>query len=377
MKSQRIFVSYSSTDKPFALMLVAQLREQGLEPWIDSEQIVAGDNILERLGEGLTKSDIVGVVVSGASLSSGWVSREVGFVAQRDMREKLVGIVPIAIDDTPLDALPWFLQTLNVSRVSADLKGAATAAAILKRVLERRFGQPSSEAEPATEIADPQIDQIIGKVSLGDHKAATFAALEIIKATDRRGNNELFQRLLRYRLLSDDDDRFWSAQLTIEHCAELMPSLVDRDVLWAMSTDGNFSVRSTAAAICMNLAQYAPDRVPVDIVFRLSVYDEDWYVEAPANAALKTMAASVPDVLSIYFSRLESAMREERAHAASGLFDIASKDPATLDRKELMGHVRRLKKIGDTDAVGYLEKAVHKLAAKPDPDGSARYKYGL
>src|ERR1700693_4194863 len=56
---------------------------------------------------------------------------------------------------------------------------------------------------------------------------------------------------------------------------------------------------SSAAFICMNLAQYAPELVPLDILERLSVHDEDWYVQAPANAALKAMIRSIPATLHI------------------------------------------------------------------------------
>ncbi len=369
-------MSYSSSDRAFARLLVEQLRSKGLEAWIDNEQIVAGDDILERLGEGLTKSDIVAFVVSGASLASDWVKREVGFAAQRDLREKRVGIIPIAIDDTPIDSFPWFLQTANISRVTSDLNGAVSAAAIIVRVLEGRTAQPSAQSKAHLEIHDPRIDQIIAGVSLGDHKAVAFAALEIVKKTDPAGINELFQRLLRYRFLGDDDDGFWAAQLTIEHCAELMPALASRDVLWDLATDKNYSVRSIAAVICMNLAQFAPHLVPVDIAFKLSHYEEDWYVEAPANAALKSMAASVPDVLTIYFSRLDGSAPEERLQAASALFDIASKEPAILDREEIVRHLKKLGESGDSDSVAYLRKTIEKLPRKPN-DGLSRYKYGL
>jgi hypothetical protein len=46
----------------------------------------------------------------------------------------------------------------------------------------------------------------------------------------------------------------------------------------------------------MDLAHSAPDRVPLDLVMKLSVYDEDWYVQASANASLKAMARVTPEV---------------------------------------------------------------------------------
>jgi hypothetical protein len=79
----------------------------------------------------------------------------------------------------------------------------------------------------------------------------------------------------------------------------------------------------------MNLVQFAPDRVPVDLLIKLSDYTEDWYVETPANAA---MARSMPAVLRIFvlaFLRPRSRDPEERAHAARSLAEIVSRDTST------------------------------------------------
>jgi hypothetical protein len=41
----------------------------------------------------------------------------------------------------------------------------------------------------------------------------------------------------------------------------------------------------------MDLANSAPDRVPLDFLLKLSVHDEDWYVQAPVNAAQALLRA--------------------------------------------------------------------------------------
>jgi len=58
----------------------------------------------------------------------------------------------------------------------------------------------------------------------------------------------------------------------------------------------------------MDLAHSAPALVPLDILLKLGVYDEDWYVEAPAAAALKAMARSFPEVLNVFFMQLRSTV---------------------------------------------------------------------
>jgi hypothetical protein len=152
------------------------------------------------------------------------------------------------------------------------------------------------------------------------------AALEVVQATDARGHNELFRALLKYQN-GTDEELFWKALPLIESCVRLAPSIIGRQELREMATHKNFSVRSTAASIFMDLTQYAPDRVPIDLLLKLSIYNEDWYVQAPVNAALKAMARSIPAVLRIFLLRLHSAHPEERARAAAALDEIASKEP--------------------------------------------------
>lgn len=53
MKPSRVFVSHSSVDKEFADLVVARLRKADMGPWIDSENILVGDDILDSLGNGL------------------------------------------------------------------------------------------------------------------------------------------------------------------------------------------------------------------------------------------------------------------------------------------------------------------------------------
>jgi hypothetical protein len=69
-----------------------------------------------------------------------------------------------------------------------------------------------------------------------------------------------------------------------------------------------------------------PAVVPLDILLKLSVHDEGWYVQAPANAALREIVRSFPDVPNVFYSRLRSAIPEARSHAASHIESVARRD---------------------------------------------------
>jgi nucleoside phosphorylase len=220
---------------------------------------------------------------------------------------------------------------------------------------------------------DPRIDALIKDVQLGNKESTTEPAMRIIAATDSAGRNELFSALLRYQYCADQE-LLWKALPTIEACAEFSPFLVSRSVLWEMAQNPDFSVRSSAASICMDLAQFAPDRVPVDLLTRLSVHSEDWYVESPANAALKAMAWHMPAVLRIFFMRLHSTSPDERVHAAHALGDIAKKEPEILDQDEIRRELARLRTLGDKDSAAVLKTILQRVQRVRKVDG---YKYGL
>ena len=97
-------------------------------------------------------------------------------------------------------------------------------------------------------------------------------------------------------------------------------------------------------------AQFAPNLVPVDILFRLGVHDEDWYVQAPATAALKSLALGQPTVLQFFYQRLRHPDPDARSHAAHALGEIARREPEVLDGEVIERAVGHLAEMGDRDA---------------------------
>jgi hypothetical protein len=124
----------------------------------------------------------------------------------------------------------------------------------------------------------------------------------------------------------------------------------------------------------MNFAQYAPDRVPMDILLKLARHDEDWYVMAPAFAALKAMARQRPAALHVFFRRLHSSDSVVREYAANALADIANKEPDILDPEKLKQELSRLSQIGDHVAAEFIAEALPKVE---EAERSSTYKYGL
>jgi hypothetical protein len=371
MTGNRVFVCHSSRDNSFANLVVASLRSPDLTPWIDSEQISAGDDILERLGQALQTMDLLIFLISEAALGSGWIDLELKNAVKREIEEKRVMVLPFIIDNTPRDRVPWFLGHRNLPFVTTDQAGADEIVQAVKKTIERRSeGVPSSPKESRFK-REPRIERMLANVSLGAWDTAQNAAQVILSSTDETGQNELFLILLRYIDCPDMDLRSL-ATMVIESFVQLAPWLIDRKLLLLMANHRDFSIRSSAASICFDLAQFAPERVPVDILIRLVVYNEDYYVRGPATAALKTMARSRPAIIRVFFSGLNSPDADSREHASRAIADIAEKDPEILDREELEGELSKLKEMHDERARDNVVEAISKVE-KSDPSG--KYKY--
>lgn len=374
-KPPRVFICHSSFDKVFAELVAADLKGHSLIPWLDKEQVFAGDDVLERIGEGLRAMDFLIFIVSQDALKSPWIERELKFAVRQEIEQRRVLILPFIIDSTPSTQLPWYLHASLAQRITADQQGVATIVNSVRQMASRRVALARRSLAKRSRVRrNAIVDSIISSVGLGEWKAATAAALKVIRQTDAVGANPFFEALLTYRNLADDDKLLWSALHTIEMCADLAPDLVSRHDLIQLATHPNFTVRSSAASICLYWAQFDPGRVPVDILVKLSVHTEDWYVERPANAALKSMVRAVPGVLQIYYSRVRSSDAEEREHSASNLLEIAEKEPELLDRTDLTAAIRDLKHMGDRGALEYVQRAIARVREGEPP---SRFKYGL
>jgi hypothetical protein len=69
----KVFISYTQEDKKYAVLIADRLREAGHEVWYDAWSLRAGDNLIEKINEGLKETDALIVIVSKNALRSKWV----------------------------------------------------------------------------------------------------------------------------------------------------------------------------------------------------------------------------------------------------------------------------------------------------------------
>jgi tetratricopeptide (TPR) repeat protein len=151
-RSFDVFLSYSSTDEAWVRRLAADLARYGVSVWLDRDAIRPGDLFAKALEQGLAQSRAVALVVSPASMASGWVEQEYYralSLAQR--KDDALQLIPVVLHTAEL---PGFLR----DRRWVDFRDPAEYAA---RVAELVWGV-TGEARPLFERALAIREQQLG-----------------------------------------------------------------------------------------------------------------------------------------------------------------------------------------------------------------------
>lgn len=97
-----VFLSHSSTDKEIVRDIANRLKSDNIKVWFDEDECKPGDNIDDKIEEGLEKSRILILCMSTHSFSSDWVKLESGTFRFRDPLNKERRFIPLRLDDAPI-----------------------------------------------------------------------------------------------------------------------------------------------------------------------------------------------------------------------------------------------------------------------------------
>jgi TIR domain len=115
------FISYSNEDNDFALKIEADLRNSGVECWIEPHNLPIGsklDEILIAIG----KRDKLLAILSTASINSPWVQKEVDRALELERSRNTVVLFPIRIDQAAISTeIPWVVN-LRMQRNIGDFR---------------------------------------------------------------------------------------------------------------------------------------------------------------------------------------------------------------------------------------------------------------
>jgi hypothetical protein len=115
------FISYSSRDEALAQRLYIDLQAAGVSCWIARHDLEIGIPIVHGIDEALSRQDAVVLILSEASVMSGWVEHEVALALTRERTEHRNLLFPLRVDNAVLEAASGWAAQLR-SRHIGDFR---------------------------------------------------------------------------------------------------------------------------------------------------------------------------------------------------------------------------------------------------------------
>jgi hypothetical protein len=159
------FISYSHADKEFAGWLQQKLEGRGIRCWLDDKNLIAGEIILDAIGNAISSHDRILLCCSKSSLQSWWVKDEVRKVQELERHPTTEHkIIPLLLDEYLKSWNDGLASDLR-SRLGLDFKSWATGSGCnvqlekLFRALKRRPGHVDSDVRPRLRLASQGDDE--------------------------------------------------------------------------------------------------------------------------------------------------------------------------------------------------------------------------
>ena len=111
---RRVFISYSRADIRHVWAIASALRHEGVETWLDFEDLKPGERWKDAIEAALARADLMLFCVSPNSVESAWTSVELKLAL-----ENAVPILPLIVHRVAIEALPPRSGTSKCSKWNA------------------------------------------------------------------------------------------------------------------------------------------------------------------------------------------------------------------------------------------------------------------
>lgn len=129
-KTSSVFISHSSKDNEFALWLADELKKHGIKVWLDAHKLKPGDPLYGAIGPALKEADHFIIILSGNSIESPWVERELEAAMNRETKEKVRNIIiPVKLEDVEV---PIFIEHKKYADFTSENKYDDELATVLE-----------------------------------------------------------------------------------------------------------------------------------------------------------------------------------------------------------------------------------------------------
>src|SRR5688572_10964279 len=116
-----VFLSYASEERALAERVCRVLETEGHEVFFDRDDLGGGDAFGARIRKAIASSDVLVYLISRSSVvSPSYALTELAIAAALSKRRR-PAILPVRIDDTPIDAVPPTLRAYTILEPQGDV----------------------------------------------------------------------------------------------------------------------------------------------------------------------------------------------------------------------------------------------------------------
>jgi hypothetical protein len=225
----------------------------------------------------------------------------------------------------PSDITPTY-DSLDVT------KPVAAADIILKQLQQWGIVAGTAPAAPrpvGTEATD-DVNVLFPGLEPGDHAEARRRVYPLLRDRGADRRHRIAAELHR-KTMEPDDDRTLVAASLLRAAGGLDAGLVGGEMIEALAAHPGYPARACAANLLLDRAVLAPLEIPLEVLGRLAVPSvEDWFVWAPAMAAIQELVLHRRDAYAILAALAADGKPRDRYAVADALLAVASVRPAAV-----------------------------------------------
>lgn len=197
-----IFLAHASEDKPYVRNLYKKLKENGLEPWLDEENLMPGVNWDSKIKEAIKNARFFMACFSTQSVSkSGYIQKELK-MALNELEQKasdVIYFIPALIEDIELPNIN--IGTINLR----DYQAAKIFTEDGLQKLMNHLRQQSDIIEEVKRKENPTFQKLRNTISEGKVESALRMLREYVQGRDEYMINDIVLIMSRYNNLKREN----------------------------------------------------------------------------------------------------------------------------------------------------------------------------
>ena len=141
-----VFLSYNRLEVELVAELAQELRQRGLRPWFDRDDIVGGDPFPRTIEDAISRAKTAAFIVGTSGVGKRWHERERQALIQRSV-EKGLRVIPVLLPG--VDKIPDGFEPVQCVRFARSVRETTTLDSLERAIASQSSAIDSSGPDPA------------------------------------------------------------------------------------------------------------------------------------------------------------------------------------------------------------------------------------